>query len=169
MKHIHLSNSSNITNVEPTDVQPNAVDLRVIKILNIGENLSLFKLGETEKKHRESTELICTEYYDFQQAWRLHSGKCYEIVFDNIVKIGPNQVGWVVSRSTLVRNGLFLVSGLYDSGYHGALGACLHVNGGDAIITKNARLGQFVLFDAEMAHKYNGNYGIGTEHDRKYS
>ena len=39
---------------------------------------------------------------------------------ENIVSIEEGYAGFVITRSTLNRNGVFITSGLYDSGYHGA-------------------------------------------------
>lgn len=157
---------SALTNVQANDVQPNAVDLRVDKIfrMNIGND---FELGEKDgkeyKKHRGSEEL----YVDSNDSWWLTTGT-YEIVMENIIHVGPDEAGWVITRSTLNRNGLFITSGLYDSGYHGVMAGALHVSA-PARIKKGSRVGQFLLFKSEALKKYDGDYGIGKDHDKKYS
>ena len=67
-----------------------------------------------------------------------------------------------------VRNGLFLTSGLYDSGYNGVMAGVLHVGVGAARIKKGTRIGQYLNFKAEALSSYDGDYGIGKEHDKKY-
>jgi deoxycytidine triphosphate deaminase len=99
----------------------------------------------------------------------LESGKRYEVIFEGIVDIKEGEAGWVITRSTLNRNGLFLTSGLYDSGYTGVMAGCLHVTSGPARIKKGTRLGQFILFEAESLSSYDGDYGVGKEHDEKYN
>ena len=91
-----------------------------------------------------------------------------EIVMENIVSVGEGYAGFVITRSTLNRNGLFITSGLYDSGYHGVMAGCLHVRVGPAKIKKGTRVGQFILFEAETLSMYDGSYGIGNQHDNKY-
>jgi deoxycytidine triphosphate deaminase len=86
----------------------------------------------------------------------------------NIISVGQGEAGWVITRSTLNRNGLFLTSGLYDSGYHGAMAGMLHVTIGQARIKKGTRIGQYLSFEAESLSMYDGDYGINKEHDKKY-
>ena len=86
---------------------------------------------------------------------------------ENIISVGEGEAGWVITRSTLNRNGLFLTSGLYDSGYNGVMAGVLHCNG-PARIMKGTRIGQYLSFDAESLSSYDGDYGIGKQHDDKY-
>jgi deoxycytidine triphosphate deaminase len=87
---------------------------------------------------------------------------------ENIIRVGENEAGWVITRSTLNRNGLFLTSGLYDTGYHGVMAGVLHVTVGPARIKRGTRIGQYLSFDAEALHSYEGSYGLNSEHDKKY-
>lgn len=166
MIHIAANDTqSNLTNVELTDIQPNAVDLRLDKIYMMNSNV--FTIGEENGKevkvHRGSAEITPDHegYYD------LMAGS-YEIVMENIIHVGADEAGWVITRSTLNRNGLFITSGLYDSGYHGVMAGALHVNG-FARIKKGTRVGQFLLFKSQALKKYEGDYGIGKAHDKKYT
>ena len=166
---IHISSKdtqSSLTGVKEEDIQPNAVDLRVDKIFRM-DITKAFTIGEENgkehKQHRGSTELDT----DAQGYWYLSPGT-YEIIMENIIEVGPDEAGWVITRSTLNRNGLFITSGLYDSGYHGVMAGALHVTA-SARIKKGTRVGQFLLFTSQALKKYDGDYGIGKEHDKKYS
>jgi len=44
----------------------------------------------------------------------------------------------------------------------------LHVTVGPAKIKKGTRIGQYLSFNAESLSTYNGSYGIGKDHDKKY-
>ena len=167
MIHIAAQDTqSTLTNVELTDIQPNAVDLRVEKIFRMDLNKT-FVIGEVDgketKQHRGSTELNP----DDEGYWYLNPGS-YEIIMENIIQVGPDEAGWVITRSTLNRNGLFITSGLYDSGYHGVMAGALHVTA-PAKIKKGTRVGQFLLFPSQSLKKYDGDYGIGKAHDQKYT
>jgi len=157
--------NSSLTNVQSEDIQPNAVDLRVDKILRM--NINNFVIGEENgkevKTHRGST-VVNT---DSDGYWYLTPG-AYEIVMENIIHVGDDEAGWVITRSTLNRNGLFITSGLYDSGYHGVMAGALHVTA-PAKIKKGTRVGQFLLFKSQALKKYDGDYGIGKDHDKKYT
>lgn len=163
MIHILSDNTkSNLTAVQPGDSQPNAVDLRLGKVFKIAPET--FVISEEHKIHRGSREIQPTDddWYD------LPSGS-YEIVMENIISVGPDEAGWVITRSTLNRNGVFLTSGLYDSGYHGVMAGVMHVNCGPVRIKKGTRIGQFLLFKSESLSSYNGSYGLKSEHDKKYT
>ncbi len=148
--------------VQEGDSQSNAVDLRLDRVYKIKEDI--FEISNDTKKHRG------TEYEiqpDRHGVFFLEPGH-YEVVMENIVHVGEGEAGWVITRSTLNRNGLFLTSGLYDSGYHGVMAGVLHVTIGAARIKKGTRIGQYLSFDAEMLKPYDGDYGLGKEHDKKY-
>lgn len=163
MKHIMGPKSrSKLTNVQEGDVQPNAVDLRLDKVFKIKKDV--FEISNDHKKHRG------TEYElkpDSNGYFILEPGD-YEVVMENIVHVGEGEAGWVITRSTLNRNGVFITSGLYDSGYHGVMAGVLHVGIGVARIKKGTRIGQYLSFDAEALHSYDGDYGVGKDHDKKY-
>ena len=166
MIHIAAQDTqSKLTNLKEDDIQPNAVDLRVDKIFQMNEGA--FVIGEEGDKevkvHRGSHELPT----DAQGYWNLPAGS-YEIIMENIIDVGADEAGWVITRSTLNRNGLYITSGLYDSGYNGVMAGVLHVKA-FARIKKGTRVGQFLLFKSQSLKKYDGDYGIGKAHDQKYT
>lgn len=163
MKHIMGPNStSSLTNVQDGDVQPNAVDLRLGKVFKINAE-NRFVISEEEKTHRGSEEIIPDRH-----GWFYLQPGSYEVVMENIINVGEGEAGWVITRSTLNRNGVFLTSGLYDTGYNGVMAGVMHVNVGPMRIRKGTRVGQYLNFNAEALSKYDGSYGIGKAHDEKY-
>ena len=68
--------------------------------------------------------------------------------------------GWLIARSTLNRNGIFITSGLYDSGFENFIGGVMHVRGGPARIEKGARIAQFIFVEAETVRLYDGEYSV---------
>lgn len=153
---------SKISNVQEGDSQPNAVDLRLGKIFKIKDKV--FTIDENQKIHRGSDEI----FPDEDGYFTLEPGS-YEAIMMNIVDIAEGEAGWVITRSTLNRNDVFLTSGLYDSGYNGNMAAVLHVGTGVMRVKPGTRIGQYLCFVAESLHKYDGDYGIGKEHDKKYN
>lgn len=153
--------SSKLTGFYPEDIQPNAVDLRLGKVFKIMN--SEFVIDENQKVHRGTVEVTPDEngYY------RLQPGH-YEVVMENKITVGDGEAGWVITRSTLNRNGVFLTSGLYDSGYSGVMAGVMHVTIGPMRIERGTRIGQYLSFEAQSLHKYNGDYGDGKQHDQKY-
>jgi deoxycytidine triphosphate deaminase len=161
MKHILGPNSKSLlTGVQEGDSQPNAVDLRIDKVFKISGGD--FILSNEEKIHRGST--ILNTFNDY---FELSVGS-YEVIFENVINVGEGEAGWVITRSTLNRNGCFLTSGLYDSGYNGLMAGVLHVTCGHARIKRGTRIGQYLSFDAEALTMYDGDYGLNKAHDTKY-
>ena len=163
MKHIASENSrSKLTNIQDGDIQPNAVDLRLGKVFKILDND--FFISNDHKVHRGSEEIQPNDegYYVLKPG-------SYEIVMENIIHVGENEAGWVITRSTLNRNGCFITSGLYDSGYHGVMAGVLHVTTGTARIKQGTRVGQYLSFSAQTLKMYDGDYGVGKSHDKKYT
>lgn len=152
---------SSLTEVQDGDVQPNAVDLRLGKVYWIKPQT--FTIDEDQKVHRgsELMEIDDDGYYN------LGVGH-YEVVMDNEITVGEGEAGFVITRSTLNRNGVFLTSGLYDTGYNGVMAGVMHVAVGLMKIKPGTRIGQYLCFEAEQMSIYSGDYGKGKAHDQKY-
>lgn len=148
-------NKSSLSVVDAVSVQPNAVDMRLDRVFKFDDQYNYFFIDEDDKKHANKIEI----FPDEEGYWNLQKG-VYEIQFEGIVSIAEGQAGWVITRSTLNRNGVFLTSGLYDSGYTGAAAGAMHVNAVPMRIKKGTRVGQFILCDAEALHAYDGSYGL---------
>lgn len=161
MIHVYGEAKTTLSNVQEGDVQPNAIDLRLDKVFRIKS--SDFELTNEKKTHRGTEELQSND----EGFWNLGPGS-YEIVMENIVHVAEGEAGWVITRSTLNRNGVFITSGLYDSGYHGVMAGVMHVTCGNFRVKKGTRVGQYICVKAESLHKYDGDYGINKEHDKKY-
>lgn len=165
MIHILGKNSNTkLTNVREEDIQPNAVDLRLDKVFKISDNL--FEIDEQNNKtHRGSTQLEPNA----DGFWCLEPGFSYEVIMENVIDVGEDEAGWVITRSTLNRNGCFITSGLYDSGYNGVMAGVLHVTCGPIKIQRGTRIGQYISFKSEALKKYDGSYGSNSDHDKKYN
>ena len=163
MKHISGPTSRSIlSNIKEGDSQPNAVDLRLQKVFRVLS--TSFTLSNEHKVHRETEQVLPDE-----EGYFLLTPGQYEVIMENTIQVGPGEAGWVITRSTLNRNGIFLTSGLYDTGYNGVMAACMHVGTGSARIKQGTRIGQYLSFDAEALSQYNGSYGAASIHDQKYN
>lgn len=165
---IHLvskSSTSTLSDYTTDQVQPNAMDLKVDKIFAIKYE-NMFEISEDGKTHRGSVELKP----DSNGWWTLGPGT-YEIIMEGEITIGHDEAGWVITRSTLNRNGVFITSGLYDSGYKGVMAGAMHVTGHNGSmrfrIQQGTRVAQFLLFKAEAVNQYDGDYGTG-KYDEVY-
>lgn len=157
MLHINgpTAKSRLLTPHDSEAVQPNATDLRLKKVFSI--RCSEFVLSDTEKVHRESLEFKPKDGW-----WTLFPG-AYVIQLGDIVSIAEGECGFVIPRSTLNRNGVFITSGLYDSGYTGAMSACMHVTTDIFKVRYDTRVAQFLLFKSESLKSYDGSYGLTAD------
>ena len=147
----NIGSTTNINNIDDSCIQPNAVDLKINRVWEITNDD--FYLGIDTKCHRKGRE-IDPELGEFHLRW----GKSYQFETDHFVIIPEGHAGWLIARSTLNRNGIFITSGLYDSGFQNYVGGVMHINGGDARIQKGARVAQFIYVEAETVSMYDGDY-----------
>jgi dUTP pyrophosphatase len=147
----NIGSTTNINNIDDECIQPNAVDLKIDRVWEITNEE--FYLGINEKRHRKGKALL-----PVLGEFLLESGKSYQFETPHYVHIPEGYAGWLIARSTLNRNGIFITSGLYDSGFQNYVGGVMHVNGGPARIQHGARVAQFIYVEAETASMYDGDY-----------
>lgn len=139
---------------EQKQVQPNAIDFTVdqIQVIEIGGQCTI---SEFEKVMRKQTVLpVRADGY-----WELHGNREYDIVSNVYVEVPEGKAAILVLRSTFVRNGMWLVSGLYDSGFKGNIGAVLHTpSSGVALVAPGTRIGQIMFVESDSAGLYAGGY-----------
>ena len=151
LKNIGLT--TNISVLPQENIQPNAVDLNIDRVWEIGTDE--FYIGIDKKQHRKDTKEI---FPDSTGEWLLEAGKKYQFDTSHWVAIPEGFAGWLIPRSTLNRNGISITSGLYDSGFQNYVGAVMHIGCGNARIQKGARVAQFVYCEAETDSMYEGDY-----------
>ena len=164
MMNVALGNcSTKMSNIDDEMIQSNAVDVRVDKIFEIGNDI--YELtADNKKRYRTSVEMQT----DSEGFWTLQPGKMYEYVSTSGIEVGPDEAGWIIGRSSNLRSGVLISSCLYDSGYKGAQMGTITVFNGPARIQRGARIGQYICVKAECAHLYSGSYGYGKQYDQKY-
>lgn len=147
------ASTSTLSNVGEKNIQQAAVDLN---LENVWKMEGVFQIDEDGKQPRKTTQIA----HDWQGYYYLEPG-VYEISFDHDIEIGPDEAALVITRSTLVRNGVLCASGLWDPGFKGRGGCALHINGGPLRIKKGTRVAQFVLWKVLNAQgTYDGSYGL---------
>jgi len=168
MIHLASPNSKSfLSQFDPSQVQPNAIDLRVDKLYKFDSDTN-FELGELDDGTEHKRHAVIHEYKPGKDGWWQLNMPYYQIIFEGNITVGEDEAGFIITRSTLNRNGLMVRSGLYDSGYSGVMAGFLANAFGTAKIRRGARLGQFLLFKAESLSQYDGDYGTGKAHDTKY-
>lgn len=89
----------------------------------------------------------------------LEPGTSKNVFLNEGVRLPANLCGELRIRSTYSRLGVFLSSGLYDSGFYGQLGSTFYNLGSTVVvIPANERVCQFICHEAESASLYTGKY-----------
>lgn len=139
------NSNSKITNIKDEFVQENSVDVRIDKLFAIRpDTFVLEKEDEVERVHRSIVELK-TDDDDF---WLVQPG-VYEFVSNSSIQMGRDECGWIITQSTLNKNGCYVSTRLFESGFDGLINGTLVVNGGPLQIQRGACVGQFVCQKAE--------------------
>lgn len=126
-------------NIEPSQVQPAGVDLRVGEI-HVFRGPGLLGLEERELPPTERLEAN-------NGVWFLRPG-AYKVRFLEAVMIPPTSVGFCFPRSSLLRMGAVLHCTVWDPGYRGRGEGLLVVFNEHGIkLSKGARVAQLVLLD----------------------
>lgn len=128
--------------------QPNGVDLTLGAVF---EQTEPGVIGRDGKRVGDRRELATEE-----GAYRLEPGT-YVVRYGEPVRIPEARIGFVLPRSTLLRNSCTLDTAVWDAGYEGVGEGRLDV--GHAIaIEPGARIAQMVFADADHEGTYEGTY-----------
>lgn len=149
-------------------IQPNAIDFTLDRVFEF-EPFEMFEIYEVEnelnsltetKVMRRQTELLPSIDPDNEQLrWVLSPKSSYDAMSNLHVTLPEDIAAILVIRSTFNRNGIFISTGLYDSGFSGSVGFHIHNSApNEAKIGHGVRIGQIIFVQASSAHKYAGGY-----------
>lgn len=163
--------------LDPEQVQPNGVDLRLDTVLeptgvgsittdgkSIADRRPLETVpvsgdgeGLNEGMGREApSEGVDGSESSSRMAYRLDPGG-YILQYEEPVSIPAEHVGFVLPRSSLMRNGAMLNTAVWDAGYSGRGEGLLQVHN-DICLEPGARVAQLVLAAADHEDVYDGSY-----------
>ena len=134
--------------LEDAQRQPNGVDLTVDAVF---EGTGRGRIGRHEKRVADRRELEPDD-----SEYRLDAGT-YVVRYGEVVRIPEGRIGFVLPRSTLLRNGCTLDTAVWDAGYEGVGEGRLDV-GNPIDIEPGARIAQLVLARADHDGTYDGDY-----------
>lgn len=146
-------------------ISPNAIDFTV-DIIHGVHTQNQFIINENGKAHRGGNLIHpIVDRQSKEEYWNLTS-TLYDGTSKMSVVVPEGIVSWCIPRSTLNRNGMFILSGLYDSGFSGSLGFMLYNLGGQTKLGVGTRVGQIIFATSENANMYEGGYN--TEHGKSW-
>jgi dUTP pyrophosphatase len=144
---------SNYINLE-IQLQPASFDL------TLGEVYLLTSSGSINFSNKER-KLPKYKKIEFKKNWLKLKRGTYLIVFNEIIKMPNDLIGFLRPRSSLIRSGASIFSSLWDPGYRGKSSSLLVVfNKNGLKVKKNARVAQIVFVKLSKATKkiYSGIY-----------
>lgn len=137
-----------------TQVTPNGFDMTLS---------SIEELTSPGRIDYSNEERVLSETKDVpfdEDGWAFLPTGTYKIVYNEIVTIPLNAIAIARTRSSLLRCGASIETGVWDAGYSGRSSSMLNVaNPHGMYLKKDARVLQLVFFDLDdETESYNGAY-----------
>lgn len=152
-------------NIKEQNIQPNGIDFPLDHVSIIADapcalvdyedpNIKPLKI----MKETAEEEPHWVDAYQ-QYAWCLSAGQTYDGMSNFYLDLPEDVSAFIITRSTLNRNQVFITSGLWDSGFKGHIGFAIHNHGNEnAFIGKGTRVGQIVFVEATSEGEYDGDW-----------
>ena len=140
-----------VSSPTPGAVQPIGVDLTLEAVF---EQREPGRLGVDGKRigERAAVEPDSTD----PDSYRLSPG-AYVVRYGERLAIPDGHVGFVLPRSSLLRNSCMLNTAVWDAGYEGRGEGLLQV-GHELTLERGARIAQLVLAEGDHEGTYDGSY-----------
>ncbi|MFB6070377.1 MAG: deoxyuridine 5'-triphosphate nucleotidohydrolase [Halanaeroarchaeum sp.] len=145
--------ADHLDDVDEEQVQPNGVDLTLEWILEQREPGYVATDGVAIGERQSVSP---DERGDDRETYYLRPGG-YILQYAETVVIPEGHVGFVLPRSSLMRNSAMLNTAVWDAGYRGRGEGLLQVHH-DVELERGARVAQLVLAAADHEKRYDGNY-----------
>lgn len=145
-------------------IQPNGIDLRVHRIVHVSGIARL----PSDTSRLDAGKVQINELA-LKNGWfwlPLQHGN-YLVDFRESVRVPDGYCAIIIPRSSMARTGIHVLSGLWDTGFEGRLGASLR-NLNPIEIQYGARLAQIVFWKSNFSgHRYAGRYQGTTQSEFK--
>lgn len=144
-------------------VQPNGVDLRLTKVVHVGGRAELPSDGRIQAKNVQIQEIPPKNgWFDFEY---LHGN--YLVDFAEFISVPDGYCAIIITRSSLVRVGCDIFTGLWDTGFQGRLGGSVRLRN-PVKIQYGARMCQVMFYKSVFnGLRYAGGYQGTTQSEFK--
>lgn len=144
-------------------VSPNAIDFTLDELKLVERKGSAYIC---EDKSRNSMRSLAAVEQHSAGYWEMAGGCVYDGTSNMYIEVPEGMAAILYTRSSFARNGVFIMSGLYDSGYKGHIGFTIYTVGGGIRVEPGTRIGQVALVSADAAKTYAGgwNHEEGTHY-----
>jgi dUTP pyrophosphatase len=163
---IYLNNKPHLVEymINPaTQVQQNGIEL-TLKHVEVFEGSGAVAFDNSER------QLPAVRQLEFESdGWIYLPKGVYKIVFNEIVTVPKNMAAIAKMRSSVMRCGVTIETGVWDAGYSGrSEGLMLVHNEMGFKVKRNARIIQMLFFklDKEVSEGYSGRYQNENTKDR---
>lgn len=146
-------------------LQPNAIDFTLDHVFSVTTNE--FMIYEDPETHQDVKQMrgVNVELIPVQSRhspisfFNLQGNTIYDGQSDVYVKLPDGVAALLIQRSVFSRNGMFLTSGLYDSGFEGHISFMIHNRSSrGARVQPGIRFGQVIFVEANNAGLYKGQW-----------
>jgi len=144
--------AEHVSPLDDEQVQPNGVDLTVEAVF---EQVEAGRIARDGKRIGEREEIDPHAQAEVP-TFRLSPGG-YVARYGETISIPEGHVGFVLPRSSLMRNSAMLHTAVWDAGYTGRGEGLLEVNH-DLELERGARIAQLVFARANHEETYDGSY-----------
>lgn len=147
-----------------TQVQCNGIDFTLSEVLRFEARPSKMATAGRVDFNNKSRRLAKTSRLPFSpEGWCYLDEGCYKVMFNEIVQIPTDIFAIARPRSSMIRSGATVETGLWDSGYRGRSEALLVVfNRCGLHLQRNARIVQVIFFQMlvspDSVEAYRGRY-----------
>lgn len=160
-------------------ISPNAIDFDITQCRMLDDQ-GVFIITNTLKQHVASVKMrpisnpsllspLATESTTPGDAsepgfFGILGHECVDFMSSMYANIPAGVCAWLIVRSSLNRNGLFITSGLYDQGFSGPVAGMLHNRRPrEAFIQHGTRIGQIVFSTSDDSNiMYAGGYNTAV-------
>ena len=140
-------------------VPPHGIDLNVISIKMMTSMGVLHENGE--KSHADLQEI---EYYDHRgtTGWKVSPGM-YAVTFDQGCEIPKGSAVFITHRSSLLKSGATITSGIYDYGYESKNVEAFMIVHNTLFIELGARIAVAYELESDAKLNYKNQYKKGKK------
>ena len=140
--------AAQLEDLRDEQIQPNGVDLTLEAVF---EQVEPGRIGRDSKTVGERERVP-----DADGVFRLSPGG-YVVRYADTVRIPEGHIGFLLPRSSLLRNSCMLDTAVWDAGYEGRGEGLLEVHH-EIELEAGARIAQLVLAEAAHRETYEGSY-----------
>lgn len=145
-----------LKNWDPKDLAQVGLDVRIARLYHL-DNSAKAMVKEKIRAFASRTLL-----YPMNGEYDLIPGQVYEFESDIVVSMPVDAAGLIVHRSSMLRNGVIVTSGIWDPGFTGNLNGFILPQACTVTVGQFERVGQFVVWEASACSQYTGIY-LGTK------